>query len=195
MSQTLHKQTVKSSDSSPNGERRNPHKARNAEELTAHNIETIIKLENAARQDRSKAEAFIDVVTDFFGRVTVLWVHVAWFTLWIGGNTLLPKHLRFDPYPFEFFVFTLSVEAIILSIFILISQNRQGRLDERRNHLEMQINLLAEQENTKVLWMLERIAEQVGADISGDPDLQVLEEATRPERLLEQIDTTLEENR
>ncbi|RYZ79059.1 MAG: DUF1003 domain-containing protein [Proteobacteria bacterium] len=171
------------------------HSVKTTDELTARNIQTIIELEKAARADSTRTERVVDEITKFFGRVTIIYIHLVWFAAWILINTVLSKKWHFDPYPFEFLVLTLSLEAIFLSIFILISQNRQGYLDERRNHLEMQINLLTEQENTKTLWMLERIAEKVGADISGDPELQVLEEATRPERLLEQIDSTLQDSK
>ncbi len=171
-----------------------PHQApRSVEELTQNNIQTIIQLERKTDQDRSRGEAIIGQITSFFGHLMVVYVHLAWFVLWMAFNMLAPKHLHFDPYPFNFLTFTLSLEAIFLSIFILISQNRQAQTDERRNHLELQINLLAEQENTKILWMLERVAKHVGADISGDPDVRILEEATRPERLLDQIDQTLQQ--
>ena len=82
----------------------------------------------------------------------------------------------------------VSLEAIFLSAFILISQNDETRLTERRSHLDLQINLLAEQENTKMLKMLDAIAAKVGANVGGDPELDVLQEATRPDRLLEQIE-------
>ena len=62
------------------------------------------------------------------------------------------------------------------------------KLGERRNHLDLQINLLTEQENTKMLRMLERIAEKVGANTDDDPSLQVLDQATNPEKLVEQIE-------
>jgi hypothetical protein len=69
----------------------------------------------------------------------------------------LPQAIRFDPYPFQFLTFVVSLEAIFLSTFILISQNRQNRISELRNHLDLQINLLSEQENSKVLAMLEAL--------------------------------------
>ncbi len=127
--------------------------------------------------------------------MSFVWLHVAWFVLWIGLNTSRITRHHFDPFPFTFLTLVVSLEAIFLSNFILIAGNHASRQSERRNHLDLQINLLAEQENTKVLWMLERIANHVGADIAGDPDLQVLEEATEPERLLKQIDSSLAENR
>jgi uncharacterized membrane protein len=82
----------------------------------------------------------------------------------------------------------VSLEAIFLSTFILISQSYDMRVTERRNQLDLQINLLAEQENTKILQILERIAKKVGAHLSDEPQVRALEEATRPESLIRQID-------
>ena len=87
--------------------------------------------------------------------------------------------------------FVVSLEAIFLSTFILISQNRQNRVAERRNHLDLQINLLSEQENSKILAMLEAISEHLGLP-EKDPEVRILEESTRPERLVEQIDTVID---
>jgi uncharacterized membrane protein len=81
----------------------------------------------------------------------------------------------------------LSVEAIFLSIFILMSQNRAARVSEKRSHMDLQLNLLSEQENTKMLLILEQIGNAVGVEISGDPDVGVLAQATQPEALSEQI--------
>jgi len=69
----------------------------------------------------------------------------------------------------------VSPEAIILSTFILITENRQAAISERRNHLDLQINLLAEQENTKMLALLKRIADKVGVEYDDDPDVKILE--------------------
>jgi uncharacterized membrane protein len=67
-----------------------------------------------------------------------VWVHVLLFSVWIIANTVMPiKSL--DPYPFSFLTLVVSLEAIFLSTFILISENRQARIDERRNHLDLQI--------------------------------------------------------
>ena len=82
-------------------------------------------------------------------------------------------------------------EAIFLSTFILINQNYETRVSERRNHLTLQLSLLSEQENTKMLTMLMRIGEKVGAQIDDDPTVQVLEQATRPEKLGEQIEEAI----
>ena len=73
----------------------------------------------------------------------------------------------------------------------MIAENRQERIAERRSHLDLQINLLAEQENTKTLELLEKIARKVGVDPDFDPEVSVLEQATRPDVLVEQIDRSV----
>ena len=119
--------------------------------------------------------------------MTFVWVHVVLFGGWVIANAS-PGIKHFDPFPFTFLTFVVSLEAIFLSTFILISQNHETRLSERRNQLDLQINLLTEQENTKMLRMLERIAQKVGAETDDDPSLQVLDQATNPEKLVEQIE-------
>jgi uncharacterized membrane protein len=68
------------------------------------------------------------------------------------------------------------------------------RASDRRNHLDLQINLLTEQENTKMLTLLQRIAKKVGATTDDDPSLHVLEQATQPEKLIDQIEQAKAEN-
>jgi len=114
-------------------------------------------------------------------------VHVVWFGVWVLANTL-PGVRHFDPYPFTFLTFVVSLEAIFLSTFILISQNHETKLSERRSHLDLQINLLTEQENTKMLKILSSIAERVGAKTDDDVGVQVLGQPTRPESLVDQIE-------
>ena len=156
------------------------------EELTQQNIETIVKLEAAAKENLHTSERIAEVVAKFCGSMTFVWVHVIWFGIWVLVNSL-PVIEHFDPFPFTFLTLVVSLEAIFLSTFILISQNQETRISERRNNLDLQINLLTEQENTKMLQILERIAEKVGAVIDDDPSVSVLEQATRPEKLVEQI--------
>ena len=166
------------------------HSPATVEELTAQNVKAIAELERAAQKGTSLGDRLAGRITAFCGSMTFVWVHVAWFMAWIGSNTILPW--RIDPYPFNFLTLVVSLEAIFLSTFIMISENRQERIDERRSHLDLQINLLAEQENTKTLELLKQIALKLGLDPSGDPTVAVLEQATRPETLLKQIDESIE---
>ena len=87
-------------------------------EVTGKNIESVIRLEEAARQARSRSDRFSDAVAHFCGSMAFLWTHVAWFSLWILSNTV-PGGPRFDPVPFPYLTLAVSLEAIFLSTFIL----------------------------------------------------------------------------
>jgi uncharacterized membrane protein len=160
---------------------------RGVADLTRQNVEAMHKLEELALTNRSRADRMAATVANFCGRMAFVWVHVAIFLCWIAFNTLPGVH-HFDPYPFTFLTLVVSLEAIFLSSFILISQNYEMRVSERRNQLDLQINLLAEQENTKILQLLERVAKQVGATCDDDPEIRALEQATRPDKLARQIE-------
>jgi len=162
-------------------------KSETGEDVTRQNVLAMRQLEEAAMAKRTGADRVAAAIARFCGQMTFVWIHVVLFAAWIGYNTL-PWFKQFDPYPYTFLTLVVSLEAIFLSTFILISQNYDMRISERRNQLDLQINLLAEQENTKALQMLERIAKKVGANIGDDPQVRALEEATRPESLIEQID-------
>jgi uncharacterized membrane protein len=170
-----------------NSSRDDYHKAHTVEDVTKRNVQTIIQLEEAAKADRQPGDRFADAIARFCGSLPFVWVHLFWFGCWLVIN-MAPGIFHFDPYPFTFLTFIVSLEAIFLSTFILISQNYETRLSDKRNQLDLQINLLTEQENTKMLTMLKRIAEKVGAKTDDDPTLQVLEQSTRPEKLVQQIE-------
>jgi uncharacterized membrane protein len=162
-------------------------KSETGEDVTRHNVQAMRRLEEAARARRTGADRVAAAIARFCGSVTFVWIHVAVFAVWIGYNAL-PWFDAFDPYPFTFLTLVVSLEAIFLSTFILISQNYDMRVSDRRNQLDLQINLLSEQENTKILQILERIAKKVGAHLTDDPQVRALEQATRPESLVEQIE-------
>jgi uncharacterized membrane protein len=162
-------------------------KSETGEDVTRQNVLAMRQLEEAAMARRTGADRVAAAIARFCGQMSFVWIHVVLFAVWLGYNSI-PWFKPFDPYPFTFLTLVVSLEAIFLSTFILISQNYDMRVSERRNQLDLQINLLAEQENTKALQMLERIAKKVGAHVSDDPQVRALEEATRPEALVRQID-------
>ena len=161
--------------------------AASVDELTEQNVRAIVELERAAKLNRSVSQRVAHGIASFCGTMTFVWVHVVWFGVWLVLNTL-PGIRHVDPFPFTFLTLIVSLEAIFLSTFILIAQNEETRLGERRNALDLQINLLTEQENTKMLQMLAAIGRKLDVHFDGDPDLSVLEQATRPEKLAQQID-------
>ena len=157
------------------------------EQLTQQNVETVTSLEEAAREQRTPTDRLAEAIAGFCGSMTFVWVHVVWFGGWILFNSI-PGLPHVDPFPFTFLTLIVSLEAIFLSTFILISQNLDSRISERRSHLDLQLNLLSEQENTKMIGMLHAIAAKVGADLTQDDHLSALSEETKPERLIEQIE-------
>ena len=162
------------------------HRPHTVEDVTGQNVETIMRLEDAAKRNRDLTDRMADIIAKFCGSFTFVWVHVVWFVIWISIN-LLPGFPHIDPFPFTFLTLVVSLEAIFLSTFILISQNHDTKISERRNHLDLQINLLSEQENTQMLTMLRAIAEKVGVDLSRDDQVRAMSEETKPQRLVRQI--------
>jgi uncharacterized membrane protein len=156
------------------------------DQLTERNVKVIRELEEAAKEERTRTDRFAEAIANFCGSMTFVWVHVVWFGIWILIN-VIPGLPHIDPFPFTFLTLVVSLEAIFLSTFILISQNHDSRISERRNHLDLQINLLSEQENTQMLVMLRAIAEKVGANLSLDDQVEALSEETKPQRLVKQI--------
>ena len=149
------------------------------------NISKVAAIEEAQKQNRTLGERVSEAVALFCGSMSFVYVHIVWFGGWIILNSLTAR-LQFDPFPYTFLTLVVSLEAIFLSTFILISQNHETKLTERRNHLDLQINMLAEQENTKMLELLQAVAEKVGVDC-GQHDLRALLEPTDPAKLVEQI--------
>jgi uncharacterized membrane protein len=162
------------------------HAPRTVDELTAQNVAAIHRLEAAAQAHRGRIDLMADHVSRFAGSALFLALHVGWFTAWVLVN-VVPGLRHFDPFPFTFLTLVVSLEAIFLSSFILISQNRAAEVSERRNQLDLQINLLTEQENTRVLKMLGAISKKLGVVVADDPSAEVLEQATHPDKLVEQI--------
>ncbi|MEO8023914.1 DUF1003 domain-containing protein [Polaromonas sp.] len=157
------------------------------DDLTRQNVQAMRRLEEAALASRSFSDRIAGFIARFCGSMTFVAVHVVLFSIWLLFNSI-PALPHFDPYPFTFLTLVVSLEAIFLSTFILISQNYELRTSDRRNQLDLQINLLTEQENTKMLQILERIATKVGVSVDDDPTMRILKKATHPEALVEQIE-------
>lgn len=99
--------------------------------------------------NRSVVQKVADWIAEFSGSLPFLFIHLAFFAVWIGWNTLIPSK-AFDAYPYGFLTLVVSLEAIILSVFVLLSQNRQVARDKVRNDIEYDVNLKAEMEISHV---------------------------------------------
>jgi uncharacterized membrane protein len=148
------------------------------------NVLKVARLEAKAKNERTAGEKIAEHIANFCGSMYFVYIHLVWFGGWIFINSGTPY--VFDPFPYTFLTLCVSLEAIFLSTFILISQNHETRLAERRNYLDLQINMLAEQESTKTLELVKRIADKVGID-HGDAESKELLEPVEPADLLESI--------
>jgi len=152
------------------------------------NIRTIIHLRLKAAHERGLQDRIADGITLFSGRMIFAYVHIAWFSIWILVNTGSLGVRPFDPYPYGLLTMIVSLEAIFLSTFVLISQNRLSIEAEHRADLDMHIGLLTEHELTRVLQMLDAIQDKMGIENDEDSELADLEMETKPEDVLAEID-------
>ena len=151
------------------------------------NIRTIIHLRTKTASERGLQDRIADVITSVSGRMIFAYVHIVWFGIWILLNTGKFGVRIFDPFPYGLLTMVVSLEAIFLSTFVLISQNRLGAESDRRADLDLQIGLLTEHELTRVLQMLDAIQKKLGVEDRKDKELADLEMETRPEDVLEEI--------
>jgi uncharacterized membrane protein len=132
--------------------------------VASKNIQDVIALERETRRERTVLERMTDLVTAAASSTGFIVFHILLFALWIGLNALLPR--GFDPYPFNLLTLVVSLEAIVLTGFVLMSQSRMTHLADKRAHLDLQVNLLAEQELTAILKVVCLVAEKTGVDVN-----------------------------
>jgi uncharacterized membrane protein len=155
------------------------------------NIAAIAELEEAARRGRSKTEIRIDAIAQFLGRPLFLFIQLAWMAAWVLWN-LLAGDRAFDRWPFFVLDCVLSIQAIIVSTFVLISQRSMSAADNRREHLNLQVSLLAEAEMTNALNQLHRISRHLGLpDPAGDSETRELASRTDIVEVAKHLDESL----
>jgi len=155
--------------------------------IIERNIRTIIDLRLQDSHERGLQDRIADVFTSFSGRMVFVYVHVVWFGVWILLNTGRMGVRPFDPFPYGLLTMIVSLEAIFLSTFVLISQNRLSEETEQRADLDLHIGLLTEHELTRVLQMLDAIQEKMGIEDHEESELADLEMETKPEDVLAEI--------
>ncbi|HKX32312.1 MAG TPA: DUF1003 domain-containing protein [Blastocatellia bacterium] len=175
----------------------NPHRHRppghphpdhlNAEEILERNIRTMIDYHRQEEEKKSIRDRIADALTAFSGSMMFVYLHAIWFGAWIIFN-LGWFHLQpFDPFPFGLLTMIVSLEAIFLSTFVLISQNRAGAVADKRADLDLQIDLFAEHEITRLITMVDAIATHLGVEPLKNPELGDLKKDVMPMHVLEKI--------
>ena len=152
------------------------------------NIRTIIDLRLQAARARGLQDRLADAITAFSGRMVFVYAHIVWFGLWFVLNTGRFGVPPFDPFPYGLLTMVVSLEAIFLATFVLISQNRLSAEAEHRADLDLHIGLLTEHELTRVLQMLDIMQDKMGIENHADSELADLEMETRPEDVLAEIE-------
>lgn len=156
-------------------------------------LERNIRLlsERRRREDEAASrEARLAVtVTRFAGSMAFVYLHIIILGLWVADNLGLIAGLpRWDP-SFMILAIGASVEAIFLSTFMLIAQNRMAAADDKRADLDLQISLLTEHEITKLAVLLDAVARRVGVPVEADSELQDVKQDVAPEEVLDQIES------
>jgi uncharacterized membrane protein len=145
----------------------------NPEENANNRRKVIRSFKAKADARRTPTEKFADWLTIKFGTIAFLSLNAIWFSGWILINTnSIPGIKPFDPYPFNFLTMVVSLEAIFLAIIVLVSQNREAKIGELREEIELQLSTISESEVTKLIKLTVLLLEKQGISIEDDPELK-----------------------
>jgi len=146
-------------------------------------------LKARANEKSGIAERVADQMTLGFGSMVFLIANCIWFLVWMVINLgWIPGVPAFDPFPFGLLTMIVSLEAIILAIIVLISQNRAARIADLREEVALQVEEISEQEVTKILELLVQFLDNQGMDLSKDKELQTMLRPTDTDRLTEALE-------
>ncbi len=154
--------------------------------------DTIRSFRAKADAKRTWADKLADGLTAEFGTVWFLILNAVFFIVWISWNTgLIPGARTFDPFPFGFLTMVVSLEAIFLAIIVLISQNREARVADLREEVELYINTYAETEVTKLMQLQILALEKLGVDVSDDSELQNMLKNLESDEIEQELESQL----
>jgi len=152
------------------------------------NIQALQERRLREERQASAQEKIADAITRFTGSMTFVYLHLAAFGFWILANLgLVPGLPKWDE-SFVVLAMVASVEAIFLSTFVLISQNRAAAAADRRADLDLQIGLLSEHEVTRMLTLVRAIAHKLGVEEAHDREIDELERDVAPETVLDELE-------
>jgi uncharacterized membrane protein len=154
--------------------------------VVERNIRALVERRDAEDRSRPLPDRFADVITRFAGSMTFVLLHLAIFGAWIVVNLGWVGVKPFDA-SFTVLAMVASVEAIFLSTFVLITQNRMSVLADRRADLDLQISLLAEHEVTRLIRLTRDIARRLDVE-TNESELEELTRDVAPEKVMEQVE-------
>ena len=155
------------------------------------NVQAIAELERRLLDERKHINRLSNVAAKIAGRSSFIVGHLALFAGWLFLNT---THYAFDRSPFNLLNLILALEAIILTSIVLISQGDLRRVSDLRAHLDLQVNILAEQELTAILGLLNQICKQLEIDVdTTQPQVEAFSKETDVETIATVLEKTMEE--
>jgi uncharacterized membrane protein len=155
--------------------------------LVDRNIEALIRRRRQERRETGLQDRIADAITAFAGSMKFVYLHLLIYGAWIMINLgWVPAVPRFDP-TFVVLAMVASVEAIFISTFVLVSQNRMAAQADQRADLDLQISLLAEHEITRLVTLVGEMARRMGVPEAHDPELEELERDVAPEQVLDRM--------
>jgi uncharacterized membrane protein len=137
--------------------------------------------------NRSKMEIIADRMIGFASSTPFLAIHALIFIAWIYWNLPFSGLRKFDPYPYGMLTTIVSLEAIFLSIFVLMTQSRESKIGELREELTLQVNLRMEEEITKTLHLVAGLYARLNLTLADDPELRAMLEPLDPKRMEEDL--------
>jgi uncharacterized membrane protein len=156
--------------------------------VVERNIRTLLLHRREEQGSRSPQERIADAVARFTGSMGFVYLHLAVYGIWVVINLgWLPAFSRFDR-SFVTLATVASVEALFLSTFVLITQNRMSALADKRAELDLQVSLLAEHEITRLITLMTAMAEHMGLEVARDPELVELSQDVAPEKVMEKME-------
>ena len=158
------------------------------------NIQTLLEQRQKYERNKSRENRVADAITGFTGSMTFVYIHLFLYGTWIIWNLGYIGLEPFDP-TFVVLAMAASVEAIFLSTFVLISQNRSNAMSDKRAELDLQISLLTEHEVTRLITMLSAVAKKLGVEEAQHPDIEELSKDVKPEKVMETIESADEKRK
>ncbi|MBW9117359.1 DUF1003 domain-containing protein [Rhizobium cauense] len=156
----------------------------------ARNIEAIARRRQRTQESASLQERAAAAISRFAGSMLFVYIHIAFYTLWITANLgLIPWLPPWDP-SLVILAMQASVEAIFLSTFVLINQNRMAAEDDLRADLDLQVSLLNEHETTRLITMVEAIARKLEVSTEADGEVTELKKDVAPEAVLDHLEVS-----
>jgi len=157
--------------------------------IVERNVRSLVARRQQLEQQKDFQQRIADTITCFTGSMRFVYIHAVIYGTWIIINLPVTPTPKFDP-NFVILAMVASVEAIFLTTFVLMTQNRMGEEAERRAELDLQISLLAEHEVTRLITLVKAIGEKLDIEASKDPELPELQQDVEPEKVLDVMEHT-----